>query len=524
MTVLRSGSATDVGRVRGSNQDLHLVSDNLFAVADGMGGHAGGEVAARDAIEALQRAFRADPSLEGLRHAVFEANTAVWRHSQQANDLRGMGTTLTALALVPDEQGDDVLALANVGDSRAYLYTDGGVAQVTADHSLAEEKVRHGELTEAEAAVHPHRHILTRALGIAPDVEVDVWALRLRTGDRVLLCSDGLSNEVSTEGIGRVLATVLDPTTAAQALVAQANEHGGSDNITAVVVDVMAGGVEDAPSTIAPGYDAAAATVLAIPAEDGAGNGPPRADGQAGGGQVGQESPSVTGAGSRTPSAGGPGGSGGPGGPSGTLGAGGSRSSSARGTATALDTRPATARPGTTTEEGWPATEPAMPVHDEGPPSWGGGPPARLSRRQRRRLAGVPPRVTVRVVLFLVLLAAVVAAAYGVVRWYATDNWYVTVDDGHLAIYQGRPGGLLWFQPKLVDRTPVTTADVLPIRLPALSGDVEETSLKAARSYVNDLYQEFVSQQQATQAPPPTTTIPSTTTTIPSVTTTVPPR
>jgi serine/threonine protein phosphatase PrpC len=517
VTVLRSGSATDVGRVRGTNQDLHLVSDSLFAIADGMGGHAGGEVAARDAIEALQRAFRADPSLEGLRHAVFEANTAVWRHSQQANDLRGMGTTLTALALVPDEQGEDVLALANVGDSRAYLYTDGGVAQVTADHSLAEEKVRHGELTEAEAAVHPHRHILTRALGIAPDVEVDVWALRLRTGDRVLLCSDGLSNEVSTEDIGRVLATVLDPTAAAQALVTEANEHGGSDNITVVVVDVMAGGVEDAPSTVAPGYDAAAATALAMPEEMGAGNGGPRPDAEAAGGQAGHESPSVT-----APPGAGPPAQGGPGGsedPNAAVGADRSSSAARGGTATALDTRPATARPGTTTEGDWPATEPAMPAHDEGPPGAGGPAPPRLSRRQQRRQAGIPPTVTVRVVLFVLLLAAVVAAAYGVVRWYATDNWYVTIDGAHLAIYQGRPGGLLWFQPKLVDRTPVTTADVLPIRLPALRGDVEETSLEAARSYVDDLYQEFVSQQQASRPPP--TTIPSTT--IPSTTTTVPP-
>lgn len=483
MTVLRSGSATDVGRVRGSNQDLHLVTDDLFAVADGMGGHAGGEVAARDAVEALQRAFRSDPSLEGLRHAVAAANTAVWNHSQQSSELRGMGTTLTALALVPDENGQDVLALANVGDSRAYLYTDGGVTQLTADHSLAEEKVRHGELTEAEAAVHPHRHILTRALGISPDVEVDVWTLRLRTGDRVLLCSDGLSNEVSIEGIAQVLASVHDPNEAAQALVAAANEHGGSDNITAVVVDVMAGGLEDAPATVAAGYDAAEAVEMARPAR----RRPPSP-----GEPVGDDGPS----GSRLGEGAAP------------LSGGGG------GTATALDVRPATAPPDVSPAD----------IGQEGPPPPAVAGPAgeRLSRRQRRRRAGIAPWFTVRVALFLLLLVGVVAAGYGFIHWYATDNWFVTVDGDHLVIYQGRPGGLLWFDPKLVDRTPVTTSEVLSIHLSDLHADVEETSLRAAKAYVDNLHQEYLDQQQVNQAPTvPSTTVPATT--VPAVPTTVPP-
>lgn len=169
-----------------------------------------------------------------------------------------------------------------------------------------------------------------------------------------------------------------------------------------------------------------------------------------------------------------------------------------------------------------------MPAPEVATPAGGPGrapqpPGERLSRRQRRRRAGIPPRVTVRVVLFLLLLAAVVAAAYGVIRWYATDNWFVTVDRDQLVIYQGRPGGLLWFNPKLVERTPVTTSEVLSIRLPALRADVDQTSLAAARSYVNTLYQEYLDQQQVNQAPATSPPTASTTPPPPPATTTVPP-
>ena len=180
VTVLRSGSATDVGRVRTVNQDLPLERPNLYAVADGMGGHVGGEVAARVAVETLERAFERAPTVDGLREAFSEANAAVWHESQVNVDLRGMGTTLTAMALVGGTGGGDVLALANVGDSRAYVFSGGHLVQVTDDHSLAEERMRHGEMTEAEAAVHPQRHILTRALGVSSEVEADMWELELR--------------------------------------------------------------------------------------------------------------------------------------------------------------------------------------------------------------------------------------------------------------------------------------------------------------------------------------------------------
>ncbi len=241
MTVLRSGSASDVGRVRNVNQDLPLERPNLYAVADGMGGHVGGEVAARVAVETLEQAFDRTPTVEGLLEAFSEANAAVWHESQVNADLRGMGTTLTAVALVGGTEGGDVLALANVGDSRAYLFSGGAITQVTDDHSLAEERMRQGEMTEEEAAVHPQRHILTRALGVSSQVEADMWELELRTGDRLLLCSDGLTNEVGSDEMAAILGEVEDPAEAAQRLVDAANGHGGADNITVVVVDVQVG-------------------------------------------------------------------------------------------------------------------------------------------------------------------------------------------------------------------------------------------------------------------------------------------
>jgi serine/threonine protein phosphatase PrpC len=240
MTLLRSGSATDTGLVRSVNQDLAVESANLFAVADGMGGHAGGEVASRLAVDALSASFGRQPTGAGLSEAVSEANTVVWEHSLENPELRGMGTTLTAVALV-NEDGRDVLALVNVGDSRSYRFHDGELTQITTDHSLAEEMVRTGELTSAEAAVHPHRHILTRALGVSSDVAVDLWRIQPVRGDRFLLCSDGLTNELDTAQITEVLSSVTDPGEAAGLLVRAARTHGGSDNITVIVVDVVVG-------------------------------------------------------------------------------------------------------------------------------------------------------------------------------------------------------------------------------------------------------------------------------------------
>jgi len=462
MTVLRAGSATDVGRVRNTNQDRLLAEDNLFAVADGMGGHVGGEVAADLAVEALLAAFKLDPSVTGLRHAVAVANGAVWNRSQSDDDLRGMGTTLTAAALTVGTDGRDVLGLANVGDSRAYLLSGGRVAQITADHSLAEEKVRQGELTEAQAAVHPHRHILTRAIGVTPDVDVDLWEVHVRTGDRLLLCSDGLSNEVDPASIGQLLSSIRDPRRAARALVKAANDHGGGDNITVVVIDVLVG--ED--RTDGTTY------VTAVPAST-----PPPTPVPQVPAPAGPDLPAPGGAVLLAPGG----------------------VAVAQGGVT-VDTM---ARPGADLFVASPGpVAPPRPQVDFRPAEAG----ERERRGDRRRRLGIPRRVTLRVIVFLLLVLAVPAAAYGVVRWYATDNWYVTIHQGHLAIYQGRPGGMLGFEPKLVDETDVATTQVLADRLADLRARVQETSLAAAHRYVDNLENEFQSQQQIAQGQLPTAT------------------
>lgn len=240
MTVLRGGGATDVGRVRSNNQDQLLMAETLFAVADGMGGHAGGEVAALAAVEALRATFDDNRSADGLAHAVRDANQVVWNRAQEGRELRGMGTTLTAVALVEgDREEDDLLAVVNVGDSRAYLLRDGELEQLTEDHSVPEELRRAGRLSDAEAASHPQRNVLTRALGIDPHVEVDCFQVTPYRGDRLVLSSDGLYNEVDDAEIAAVLRRVADPEKAAQELVRMAKDHGGNDNITVVVVDVV---------------------------------------------------------------------------------------------------------------------------------------------------------------------------------------------------------------------------------------------------------------------------------------------
>ncbi len=525
MTVLRSGSATDVGRVRNSNQDRFLEEPNLFAVADGMGGHVGGEVAAQVAVDTLRVAFARQATVDGLRRAVGEANTAVWREGQEQADLRGMGTTMTAVALVAGADGRDVIALANVGDSRAYVFSGGRAVQVTSDHSLAEEKVRQGELTEAEAAVHPHRHILTRALGVSADVDVDLWELRLHDGDRILLCSDGLTNEVGTEQIAGTLGSTPEPAEAARALVDAAVTHGGNDNVTVLVVDVL---VADQRATPAPESttDGPAVGGLAAGAAAGAIAGAGAA-GAAGAAEPAGANASAAGAA--------------PGAPSAEAAAGTSRADQPAPAADDSTTGVVAAQPADATELTTddraastgvvPGVRPAdRPVTTDGAP---GEPEAeepsrrqrRRQRRRERRRSGTPRRLTLRVVLFVVLVLVVVGAAYGFLRWYANDNWYVTIEGKHLVIYQGRPGGLLWFKPTVVERTSVTTGEVLPTRLPVLAADVNEGSLANARHYVANLHQEYLTQRRINrgETTTTTTTFPSTTsTTSGGVTTTAP--
>jgi len=235
--------------VRTNNQDAVLAEVTSFVVADGMGGHAGGEIASATAIASLRQSLTTTTTAEGLMEALREANRAVGEASSDDPDLAGMGTTAVAAVLVGTETGDRLL-IGNVGDSRAYHFHDGLLDQVTEDHSMVAELLRDGSITEEEAAHHPQRHVITRVLGTSPDVDVDLFELRLNEGDRVLLCSDGLTNEVSEEEIIRVLRSIADPTEAAQDLVRRANAHGGNDNISVVVVDALLAEEQAGPAAI----------------------------------------------------------------------------------------------------------------------------------------------------------------------------------------------------------------------------------------------------------------------------------
>ncbi|MCH2623533.1 MAG: protein phosphatase 2C domain-containing protein [Acidimicrobiales bacterium] len=212
-------------------------------LADGMGGHRGGEVAAALAVSTTLARFNGSSRI-GLVRAVVAANQAIMERSLVDENLLGMGTTICAIAAVVGESGLDGLAVVNVGDSRVYHYSSGGLIQVTEDHSLVADLVRAGDLTAEEAARHPQRNILTRALGIEDDPVVDTWELLPVVGDRYLLCSDGLFNELTDDRITEILGQYTDPGMAANELVDRAVDAGGHDNVTVLVVDVT-----EAPET-----------------------------------------------------------------------------------------------------------------------------------------------------------------------------------------------------------------------------------------------------------------------------------
>jgi serine/threonine protein phosphatase PrpC len=226
------GSATDIGRVRERNEDSVLVSPPLYVVADGMGGHRGGQVASQVALEAMEELETGDGG--SLAEHVRRANRAVWDRSVEDERLSGMGTTLTAARIA----GGSAL-IAHVGDSRAYLLRDSSLRQLTTDHTLVARMVKSGEITEAEAEVHPHKNVLTRALGTDEQVEVDEDSIALVDGDRLLLCSDGLTGMVMEDQIQAILETSEQPQQAADRLVKAANRAGGIDNITVVVLDAI---------------------------------------------------------------------------------------------------------------------------------------------------------------------------------------------------------------------------------------------------------------------------------------------
>lgn len=228
---------TDPGKVRDHNEDsVWPESDGsaeeavIVAVADGMGGHAGGEVASSVAIDTAMT-VGGEPAMR-----IQAANLAVVDAARERPRLKGMGTTLTLGAFDPD--GD--LDLAHVGDSRAYLWREDELIQVSKDHSYVAEMIEAGKLDPEDAANHPYRSVITRAVGLDPSVDVDTYGIVLEPGDRIVLCSDGLTDMLTDEEIAAILAGSATPADAADALVTAANDAGGIDNVSVVVVDVEA--------------------------------------------------------------------------------------------------------------------------------------------------------------------------------------------------------------------------------------------------------------------------------------------
>ena len=235
---LKWGASTDVGMVRQQNEDSYLAEENLYVVADGMGGHNAGEVASALAVTTLKAGARTGiDSVERFRELVQQANTAIYTASLDDSTQSGMGTTLTALSIVAGEEPR--VLVANVGDARTYLWRNGALTRLSVDHSYVQELVNEGIITPEEARVHPRRNIVTRALGIDRSVVVDVFSHLVRTGDRIVLCSDGLVDEVSDTDIAVVLGQHSDPQDTAEALVMVANTAGGRDNTTVIVIDVL---------------------------------------------------------------------------------------------------------------------------------------------------------------------------------------------------------------------------------------------------------------------------------------------
>ncbi len=458
MTALAGGVATDVGQVRSANEDGALVSAFLFAVADGMGGHRGGAVASAQALRALD-AGHPYGSAADLVAAVEAANRSVYAQAQQDADLRGMGTTLCAVALVEgpgtEEGRDEHLVVVNVGDSRAYrLDRHGSLEQLTVDHSLVQMMVDDGRIAPGDAEHHPQRNILTRALGIDAEVVVDSWEFDARPGDRYLVCSDGLFGEVDGPRIAAELRRWADPQEAARQLVATANASGGRDNITCAVFDVVDGPVDPVLQTTMAGSLGRFADVPGTP------------------GARGAAGPSPTARTTALP-----------------IAVAERRDRNAEAPTPDARLRPPRGVPGS-----------GVVAAPPGPPP-----------------TGRPRRFTLRVMIFLLAIVTVVALGVLAVGWYVTRTWFVGADAGSVVIYQGRPGGVLWFDPTVAERSDVPVVDLPAADCDIVVSQLSTTSLDEARAVVDRMRADL-----AARSPGTPTTVPGAPTTLPGTATTLP--
>jgi len=390
MTTFAFGAATDVGRVRRTNQDQFLITDPVFVVADGMGGHNGGEIASAIAVDTMARAEHVS-SIDNLIEWVQEANAEIVARAKLDHELRGMGTTVCVLvglsAAAPHRLG-----IANVGDSRLYRRTEEGLHQHTEDHSLVEALVRDGRLTKAEAAKHPQRNIVTRALGIDEKVLVDAWELVPVEGDRYMLCSDGLFGELEASEIHEILSEMESPQGAADELVARACAAGGRDNVTVVVVDVV-----DSDSNDEPPADRVSDTRKALP------------------GGIFDSVPSEV-----TPE----------------------------------------------------AAAPNDPHPDE-------------------IVVATPTTVfTWRLLAFVAAVLVVLVVLITSITVYARSGYFIEVEGDSIVVYQGRSGGVLWFDPTAENRIEFDPSLIDADALAALTEDLDFDALDDAEAFANDLLEQ----------------------------------
>ena len=438
MLRIEGAATTHAGQVRKTNQDRALFSPLVGAVADGMGGHQGGEQAAAITIEIFSN-ITEELSKDQLIQTVRAANKAVFDESERP-ELRGMGTTIVAAVLHASEHR---VTMINVGDSRGYRLRNGELEQVTVDHSLVEELVRQGRITEDDALSHPQRNIVTRALGLGTDIEIDVFDLDAAHGDRLLLCSDGLFNEVSIDVIAERLRAVADPDQVAKELVELAVLGGGRDNISVVLLDVID---DEDPAAIRAAAEGArrptpraAATVFdttVIEEVNGEPNESVHSDGDARpGGDVPPRydipPPPVNGA----------------------------------------SPEPAAVSEGFVTDEIEPVA--AAPFADA-PVIDAGHVDAVENDRSRARWVAVAVVAT-----FLV--------AFLGINWFASSAYFAAAEAGEVVIFNGRPGGILWIDPEVEQRTGILVDDLAPAGEQKLEQELEWSSLDDAIDFVDQL-------------------------------------
>lgn len=425
------GASTNTGKVRKANQDRVFADGKIFIVADGMGGANGGETASQVAVDTfvanLERSMDRVSS-ELIMEAVAGANSAVYDQGMANAHLHGMGTTFVSL-IRANLDGHDRTFLLNVGDSRGYVYRAGDITQLTQDHSWVGEMFRAGMLSAEDIATSKSRHVLTRAVGVDSAIEADLWDFDAVKGDRVLLCSDGITNELNDHELGAILGLDLSAQEVADKVVDAAVKAGGFDNASAVVVDFGEINPISAQQTREPGAIQTHGIVRIQPA--------------------------------LTPIS----------------------TSSNNGTGAVLQ---------------------SIPVP--------------LARGDFRKAGKI-----LRVASFLVVLGLIIAIGVLAIRKYLGSSYYVGVSaNDHVAVYQGRPGGLLWFTPRLVSSNDLIASSLPKSFVSDLKRGVEESNLAAANTYVRNL-QAVVAQFKSTTVTtvPTTTTVPIPTTVQSSTTTTL---